>query len=141
MTTNINAIDTHKDEVEWLEEHLKEAVELLENIATHTCIADSDMRTQLKEVYRWASDFLDEFNGETEDYSKYVGKLGWVSDEDPGHKNRCGILLKKDDHETHPYLCAVSMRWRYYTPLTPEEVEKYIGYKVIQEELKHESNI
>jgi hypothetical protein len=135
MTTNINAIDTHKAEVEWLEEHLKEAVELLENIATHTCMADSDMRTQLKEVYGWVSDFLDEFNGKTEDYSEYVGKLGWFWDELSERQKFIDVLKRIDEKDSFKYLAKEEgCHYQFFSPLTADEVEDYTTFKVIQED-------
>ena len=135
MNTNINAIDTHKAEVEWLEERLKEAVELLENIATHTCMADSDMRTQLKEVYGWASDFLDEFNGVSDERSEYIGKLGWFWDEYETRQKFIDVLASIDGDYGFIYLAkADNCHYQFFQPLTADEVEKYTTFKVTQED-------
>lgn len=132
MNTNINVIDTHKEEVEWLEEHLKEAVELLESIATHTCMADSDVRKQLKQVYGWASDFLDEFNGETEDYSEYIGKLGWFCDSDKADDGFIDVLEEIEDGE---YITRYDgAGYHHFRPLTADEVEDYTTFKVMKED-------
>lgn len=82
--------------------------------------------------------FVQEYYIEVEDEPSedYIGKLGWVSDDDPRDKIRCGILAGKDSHETRPYICAVHARWKYFTPLTREEVEEYTGYKVVNNEMQ-----
>ena len=137
MNTKINTIDTHKAEVEWLEERLKEAVELLENIATHTCMADSDMRIQLKEIYGWASDFLDKFYQASDELKEYIGKLGWFWDELSERKKFIDVLasIARDDGIYFKYLAkADNCHYQFFQPLTPKEVEEYTGYKVVKED-------
>jgi hypothetical protein len=64
----------------------------------------------------------------------WVGKLGWVSYIDSDDKARCGVLKKYCRGHEYPYKVKHGACWRYFTPLTPEEVEKYTGYKVVKED-------
>lgn len=63
----------------------------------------------------------------------WIGKLGWVSDESKDKKTRCGVLVEYLEGHKHPYKAQGGLSWTYFTPLTPEEVEKYTGYKVVKE--------
>lgn len=64
----------------------------------------------------------------------WVGKLGWVSDNDSDAKARCGVLKKYCRGHEYPYRVKHDTCWKYFTPLTPEEVEEYTGYKVVKED-------
>jgi hypothetical protein len=64
----------------------------------------------------------------------WIGKLGWVSDESKDKKTRCGVLVEYLEGHPHPYKIQGGLSWKYFTPLTPEEVEKYTGYKVVKED-------
>lgn len=63
----------------------------------------------------------------------WIGKLGWVSDESKDKKTRCGVLVEYLEEHQHPYKIQGGLSWTYFTPLTPEEVEKYTDYKVVKE--------
>lgn len=63
----------------------------------------------------------------------WIGKLGWVSDESKDKKTRCGVLVEYLEGCPHPYKIQGGLSWKYFTPLTPEEVEKYTGYIVLKE--------
>ena len=63
----------------------------------------------------------------------WIGKLGWVSDESKDKKTRCSVLVEYLEGCPHPYKIQGGLSWTYFTPLTPEEVEKYTGYKFVKE--------
>lgn len=63
-----------------------------------------------------------------------VGKIGWVSDESKDKKTRCGVLVEYLEGDPHPYKIQGGLSWKYFTPITPEEVEKYTCYKVVKED-------
>lgn len=63
----------------------------------------------------------------------WIGKLGWVSDESKDKKTRCGVLVEYLEEHQHPYKIQGGLSWTYFTPLTPEEIEKYTGYKFVKE--------
>ena len=65
----------------------------------------------------------------------WIGKLGWVSDESKDKKPRCGVLVEYLEGHPHPYKIQGGLSWKHFTPLTPEDIEKYTGYKVIKEGL------
>ena len=64
----------------------------------------------------------------------WIGKLGWVSDRDAKDRIRLGILKRYSQGAAFPYEEYGDNYWAYFTPLTPEEVEKYTGYKVVEED-------
>lgn len=63
-----------------------------------------------------------------------VGKLGWFYD----NTEKAGVLdfLEKiRDIEVCSYVTkSTNARYNHFRPLTPEEVEKYTGYKVVKED-------
>lgn len=63
----------------------------------------------------------------------WVGKLGWVSDT-ADNKTGCEVFKKYNIGDDYPYETELGTCWKYFTPLTPEEVEKFTGYKVVKEE-------
>lgn len=71
---------------------------------------------------------------EDDTYESYIGKLGWVSDKSPDEKNMCSILTGIDELSGFPYSCSNGAGWKYFKPLTPDEVAEITGYKVEEEE-------
>lgn len=65
-----------------------------------------------------------------------IGKLGWFSDADKRDKDYASILLRVRDSEDYRFVCGKGTVWKYFTPLTPEEVEKHTGYKVVNNEMQ-----
>lgn len=63
----------------------------------------------------------------------WIGKLGWVSDT-ADNKAGCEVFKKYNTGTDYPYETELGSCWRYFTPLTPEDVEKYTGYKVVKED-------
>lgn len=61
----------------------------------------------------------------------YIGKLGWFWDSDK-ETPLIDVLgeINKGDYPFYGKLCA---NYKHFRPLTPEEVEKYTGYKVVKE--------
>ena len=69
---------------------------------------------------------------EDEPSEDLIGKIGAFSN-GYGFKEDIGVLEKSTD-EDYPCLCAGSLNeYKHFRPLTPEEVEKYTGYKVVKE--------
>lgn len=72
---------------------------------------------------------------ETPDTTDYlIGKLGWISDEDTDNKLNCGIFKKYHLGAAYPYEIESGSCWKHFTPLTPEDIEKYTCYKVVKED-------
>ena len=70
---------------------------------------------------------------EDEPSEDWLGKLVVFSN-GYGFKEDIGVL-KKSTCEDYPYLCAGSFNeYKHFRPLTPEEVKKYTGYKVVKED-------
>lgn len=63
-----------------------------------------------------------------------IGKLGWFWD----NTEKAGVLdfLEKiRDTEVCRYVTkSTNVRYNHFRPLTPEEVEKYTGYRVVKED-------
>lgn len=70
---------------------------------------------------------------EDEPSEDYIGKLGWVADADNKLKVLCSVLKRYSPEDPFPYEVEAGSYWKFFTPLTPEEVEKYTGYKVVKE--------
>lgn len=70
---------------------------------------------------------------EDEPSEDWIGKLGWFWD----NTKKAGVLdfLEKiRDTEVCRYVTkSTNLRYNHFRPLTPEEVEKYTGYKVAKE--------
>ena len=64
-----------------------------------------------------------------------IGKLGWFWDNDADIKD---IDFLKEVSRIHdiPYRTYSLKYYRHFRPLTPEEVEKYTGYKVVNNEIQ-----
>ena len=68
---------------------------------------------------------------EDEPSEDLIGKLGVFSN-CYGFEGEVGVLERIVEGD-HPYLSASMYQYKYFRPLTPEEVEKYTGYKVVKE--------
>jgi hypothetical protein len=70
---------------------------------------------------------------EDEPSEDYIGKLGWFYD----NTKEPGVLDWLRNIRPNQQLRYVTQRsnlcYRLFQPLTPEEVEKYTGYKVVKE--------
>jgi hypothetical protein len=63
-----------------------------------------------------------------------IGKLGWFWD----NTEKAGVLdwlriIRTADQELRYVTQSTYLRYKHFRPLTPEEVEKYTGYKVVKE--------
>jgi hypothetical protein len=61
-----------------------------------------------------------------------IGKLGWFYD----ITKEAGVLdwlriIRTADQELRYVTQSTNLRYKHFRPLTPEEVEKYTGYKVV----------
>lgn len=64
-----------------------------------------------------------------------IGKLGWFLDEYREKEKFIDVLASIDKDATFKYKGKADGRYyQFFRPLTPEEVEKYTGYKVVKEE-------
>ena len=63
-----------------------------------------------------------------------IGKLGVFSN-CYGFEGEVGVLERIVEGD-HPYLSVSLYQYKYFRPLTPEEVEKYTGYKVVNNEMQ-----
>ena len=70
----------------------------------------------------------------SEDY--WIGKLGWFWDEYMTTEKFIDVLKSIDKDDTFKYLAkADSCHYQFFSPLTPEEVAKYTGYKVVNDKM------
>lgn len=64
-----------------------------------------------------------------------IGKLGWFYDEYMIKEKFIDSLASIDKEAAFKYRAkADRLHYQFFQPLTPEEVEKYTGYKVVKEE-------
>jgi hypothetical protein len=73
---------------------------------------------------------------EDEPSEDLIGKLGWFwdDDEDDEEDKYIGVLSGVFSCQTYSYLMRGGDDFKHFRPLTPEEVEKYTGYKVVKED-------
>ncbi|MBO5956732.1 MAG: hypothetical protein J6Q39_04180 [Bacteroidales bacterium] len=72
---------------------------------------------------------------EVEDEKDYIGKLGWFWDFCESDDGFVNVLEDIVNEWSDKYLPKGSCcGYRHFRPLTPEEVEKYTGYKVVKED-------
>ena len=62
----------------------------------------------------------------------YIGKLGWFWDDDAD--DSIIDILWSNTREGYRYEGETCACYKHFRPLTPEEVEKHTGYKVVKEE-------
>lgn len=63
-----------------------------------------------------------------------IGKLGVFSDNSKYSLDVIDILTHIDEDDVYRYQTKIGGYWfKHFRPLTPEEVEKYTGYKVVKE--------
>jgi hypothetical protein len=63
-----------------------------------------------------------------------IGKLGWFWDDDDEIGTGLCIIDRLDEiYEGRFYAVDAGSYYEHFRPLTPEEVEKYTGYKVVKE--------
>ena len=70
---------------------------------------------------------------EDEPSEDLIGKLGWFYDYDTEDDGFIDVLDKIVDASDKYVPKCDSDGYRHFRPLTPEEVEKYTGYKVVKE--------
>lgn len=87
-----------------------------------------EMEKELNDLIKHGQELIEKLKQENSD-DTIIGKLGWASDDSPDEKQRCFILERIDPHLAYPYMCSIG-EWKYFKPLTPEEIEQYTGYKV-----------
>lgn len=69
---------------------------------------------------------------EYEPSEAYIGKLGWFWDDDEDVK--CVDVLNDISTGNGRFEGQTDGWYDHFRPLTPEEVEKYTGYKVVKED-------
>ncbi|MBR6552325.1 MAG: hypothetical protein IKT89_05735 [Clostridia bacterium] len=58
--------------------------------------------------------------------------MGWFWDEDITEQTFIDVLESIDEVDSFKYIAqADGCHWQHFRPLTPEEIEKYTGYKVL----------
>lgn len=68
---------------------------------------------------------------EDEPSDDYIGKLGWFWDDDEVSR----VMDRLEYVEDEAFKGLDYDEWyKHFRPLTPEEVEKYTGYKVVKED-------
>lgn len=82
-----------------------------------------EMEKELKDLIKHCQELMEKLKNPA-----LIGKLGWVSDVSPDEKPRCHILERFKKNSEYLYACK-GCAWKYFTPLTAEEVEQYTGYK------------
>lgn len=70
-------------------------------------------------------------DAEDEPSEDWIGKLGWFCDYDKADDGFIDVLKEVEDGEYFPEYGDAS--YLHFRPLTPEEVEKYTGYKVVED--------
>ena len=69
---------------------------------------------------------------EDEPSEEDIGKLGWFWDDDEDDKTM-NILWRYTGDDEYCVEGETCSCYKHFRPLTPEEVEKYTGYKVVKE--------
>ena len=89
--------------------------------------------------YNTALEDLTEHYIEVEDEPSedWIGKLGMFSN-CYGFEGEVGVLERLVE-EDRPYVSSSLYQYKYFRPLTPEEVEKYTGHKVVNNEIQASS--
>jgi hypothetical protein len=80
--------------------------------------------------YNSTLDSLTERYIEVKDEQDYIGKLGWSWDDDKSDS----ILAILECFDNGMPKAHLDEYYEHFRPLTPEEVEKYTGYKVVKED-------
>lgn len=62
-----------------------------------------------------------------------IGKLGWFWDDEDETEAWVDILKLIKAKEARKFEGVSTLPCKHFRPLTPEEVEKYTGYKVVKE--------
>ena len=71
---------------------------------------------------------------EDEPSEDLIGKLGIFSDDGEDCLDVIDILMSKNEDDVYRYQTKKGGYWfKHFRPLTPEEVEEYTGYKVVEE--------
>lgn len=61
-----------------------------------------------------------------------IGKLGWFWDDD-ADDSMVDVLVGNTREGKYRFEAKTCSNFKHFRPLTPEEVEKYTGYKVVKE--------
>lgn len=62
-----------------------------------------------------------------------IGKLGWFWDDDDDEDVKCVDVLNDISTGNGRFEGQTDGWYDHFRPLTPEEIEKYTGYKVVEE--------
>ena len=74
---------------------------------------------------------------EDEPSEDYIGKLGWFWDTRTEEEKFIDVLASVDEEGCFNYEAKSDRNlYQFFRPLTPEEVEKYTGYKVVNNEMQ-----
>ena len=88
-----------------------------------------EMEKEFNDLVKRGQELIEKLKQENSD-DTMIGKIGWFYDISPNEKVRCDVLTRIRKGETYPYISSSDDYWVFFTPLTPEDVEKYTGYKV-----------